>query len=40
MYFDENKQAGFKMGSFVNTTLKSALLQITDAKNQYGSIPE
>lgn len=40
VYFDENKQARFKMGSFVNITLKSALLEITDAKNQYGSIPK
>lgn len=40
MYFDENKQAGFKMDSFVHVTVKSALLEITDAKNQYNSIPK
>lgn len=34
------KQAGFKTDSFVNVTWKSALSEITDAKNQYNSIPE
>lgn len=34
------KQAGFKMDSFVNVTWKSALSEITDAKNQYNSIPK
>lgn len=28
------------MDSFVTITLKSALLEITDAKNQYSSIPK
>lgn len=37
MYFD-GKQTGFKMDSFVNVTLKSALTEIRDAKNQYSSI--
>lgn len=28
------------MDSFVNVTLKSALLEITDAENQYSSVPK
>lgn len=36
MYFDENKW--IKNDSFVHVTLKSALLEITDAKNLYNSI--
>lgn len=38
MYFDENKLDS--KWSFVTVTWKSALLEITDAKNQYNSIPK
>lgn len=34
------KTSWIKMDSFVTITLKSALLEITDAKNQYSSIPK
>lgn len=34
------KTSWIKMDSFVTVTLKSALLEITDAKNQYSSIPK
>lgn len=33
-------KTGLKMDGFVTITLKSALLEITDAKNQYSSIPK
>lgn len=34
------KTNGLKMTSFVNVTLKSALLEITDARNRYSNIPK
>jgi len=34
------KTSWIKMDSFVTVTLKSALLERTDAKNQYSSIPK
>ena len=40
MYLDENKQAGFKMDSFTNVTLKPALLETAGAMNQSGSLPK
>lgn len=38
MYFDGNKEAGFKMDNFINVALEAALLEIAGAKNQYSSI--